>query len=95
MPILREQACQFGDLIDVVGDCKRDDVGLQAVDHGAGLLAGAAVRLLDRHRRTSLFLIMLREVSVEFFIEFARRIIRDVEQSHRGFRGRGSGGFVA
>ncbi len=37
----------FGDRIDVVGQRQRDDVGLQAVDHRARLLAGAAVRLLD------------------------------------------------
>ena len=40
---------QLGDLVDVVRQGERDDVGLQAVDHRAGLRAGAAVRLLDRH----------------------------------------------
>ncbi len=38
----------LGDRVDVVGQRQRDDVGLQAVDHRARLLARAAVRLLDR-----------------------------------------------
>jgi hypothetical protein len=45
--------CQFWeqarlrDGVDVVGEGERDDVGLEAVDHGARLLARAAVRLLE------------------------------------------------
>ena len=37
-----------GDGVDVGGERQRDDVGVEAVDHRARLLARAAVRLLDR-----------------------------------------------
>ena len=40
----------LGDDVDVAGQCQGDDVGVQAVDHRARLLAGPAVRLLDRRR---------------------------------------------
>src|SRR5690606_22220692 len=47
LPVLREQLGRIGDRIDVVSEGERDDIGGEAVDHGACLFAGAAMRLLD------------------------------------------------
>ncbi len=73
----------FGELIDVTGESERHDVGLEAVDHGTGLLAGAAVRLLDRDIFARRRLPMLGECHVEVLIELARRVIRYVEKLDR------------
>src|SRR5690606_41796955 len=48
LPVLRDEAGRLADGVDVVRQRQGDDVGRQAVDHRARLLAGAAVRLLDR-----------------------------------------------
>ena len=50
LPIGRQLSCLGGDLVDVRGERQGDDVGVEAVDHGARLLARAAVRHLDRER---------------------------------------------
>ena len=52
---------------------QRDHIGLQAVDHRAGLTAGAAVRLVDRHLRASFFLVLGDEAIVEVAPQLARR----------------------
>ena len=44
-----------------------NDVGLQAVDHRAGLLARAPVRLLDGHRLAGLLLPLIAERLVDVF----------------------------
>ena len=48
-PALIRPRC--ADRVDVVGQRQRHHVGLEAVDHRPRLLAGPAVRLVDRHRR--------------------------------------------
>jgi hypothetical protein len=47
LPVGGDQLALVGDGVDVIGQRQGDDIGLQAVDHRAGLLARAAVRLLD------------------------------------------------
>ena len=68
-----------GDLVDVALEGERHDVGLQAVDHGAGLGAGAAMRLLDGDRLAGLFLPVGGEGLVVGFVEFAGRVVGDVQ----------------
>ena len=47
LPIGGELAGLLRDGVDVVGQREGDDIRSEAVDHGARLLAGTAVRLLD------------------------------------------------
>ena len=80
----------LGDLVDVVGERERDDVGVEAVDDRARLLARAAVRLLDGDDVAGLRLPVRRERGVVLLVELARRVVRDVQQRHvRRVRGNG------
>ena len=47
LPVGGQELALLGDGVDVGGERERHDVGIEPVDHGAGLLARAAVRLLD------------------------------------------------
>ena len=69
--------------------CKRErhDVGLEAVDHGAGLLAGAAMGLLDGDGLAGLGLPILDEGLVDGLVELAGRIVGDVEKGGVGKHG--------
>ncbi len=87
LPVGRDLARLGGDRVDVGGERQRHDVGLQPVDHRARLRAGAAVRVLDRHRLAGLRLPVGGEGGVDRLIEFARRIVGDVEQRDVGARG--------
>ena len=80
LPVGRNEAAVLGELIDVAGERQRHDVGLEAVDHRARLLARAAVRLLDRDVFAGLRLPVLGEGGVELLVELARRIVGDVEK---------------
>jgi len=60
LPVVRDKAA-FADSIDVVHEGRRDDVGRQAVDHGTGLPARAAVQLPDRDVGARLGLVLARE----------------------------------
>ena len=66
--------------VDVVGQRERDHVGLEAVDDGLRLLAGAAVRLRDRDVVAGFGLPIFGEGGVVFGVKLARRIVGDVEQ---------------
>ena len=70
--------------VDVAGERQRHDVGVEPVDDGARLLAGAAVRLVDRDVLAGLLLPVLGEGRVVVLIELARRIVGDVEQRRLG-----------
>ena len=70
--------------VDVAGERERHDVGLEAVDHRARLLARAAVRLVDGDRLALRLLPVLREERVELLVELARRVVGDVEQRRVG-----------
>ena len=78
-----EQLRFLGDRVDVVGQRQRHDVGLQPVDHRAGLLARSAVRLLDRDRLPGLRLPIPCERGVVVLVQLARRIVGDVEDRQR------------
>ena len=67
------------DGVDVALQRQGDDVGLEAVDHRPGLLAGAAMRGLHRHVLARLGLPMLRKGGVEILVEFSRGVVGDVE----------------
>ena len=86
LPVLGDAPRLRRDGVDVVGQPQRHHVGVEAVDHRAGLLAGAAVRLADVHRLAGLLLPLLPERRVDVLVELARRIVRDVEQLHRAIR---------
>ena len=82
-PVLGDQAGR-GDLVDVALKRQRHDVGLEAVDDGAGLGAGAAVGLLDGDRLAGLLLPVGGEGVVVGFVELAGRIVGDVEDGGVG-----------
>ena len=86
LPVLREEA-RVGDRVDVVGEGEGDDVGLEPVDDRAGLLARAAVRLLDGHGLSGLRLPLRGEGGVHLLVELARRVVGDVEELLRGRAG--------
>ena len=73
-----------GDLVDVALERQRHDVGLEAVDDGARLGAGAAVRLLDGDGLAGLLLPVGGEDLVVGFVELAGRIVGDVEDGGVG-----------
>jgi hypothetical protein len=75
LPVRRQQLAVGGDRVDVAGERERQDVGLQAVDHAAGLLAGAAVGLLDVHVLARDRLPVLGECRVVLDVEFPRRVV--------------------
>ena len=86
LPVGRNQPLG-SDGVDVVGQCERDDIRLQAVDHGARLRARAAMRLLDLDALAGFFLIGRDKRLVEIGVEFARRIVGHVEQGVVGREG--------
>ena len=59
---------------------KRKNVGLQAVGHAARLLAGAPVRLRERHGLAGTLFPVFGERGVVVDVQLARRVIRNVEQ---------------
>ena len=83
------------DDINVSGEGESDDIGSEAVDHGAGLLAGATVGLLDIEL-FPVFLLPLRgERLVDIDVEFTGGIVGNIEEFHRsvtGFRAAGLAG---
>ena len=81
LPVRRDQPAPR-DGVDVIGERKGHDVGLQAVDHRARLRARSAVGLLDLDGLAGLGLELSREGLVDRGVELARRIVRHVEQIH-------------
>jgi len=80
------------DLVDVALERQGDDVGLEPVDHCLGLLARAAVALLDGDVVAGGLVPVLREGRVELLVELARRIVGDIEQGLVGGAGRDHSG---
>ena len=70
----------MADYVDVVRQSQREDVGLKAIDYGAGLFASTAVRLFDRHPVASFVVKVRLKSRVELLIKFAGRIVRDIQQ---------------
>ena len=71
------------ELIDVVAERQRRDVGLQPVDDRARLLARAAVALPDLDLLAGLRQPLRGERRVDRLVELARRIVGDVQQCYR------------
>ena len=80
LPVGGNEFGPFMERVDVLTERERDHVGLEAVDDGAGLFAGAAVRLFHDDGVAGLGLPMGGEGPVEIGIELPRRIVGDVEQ---------------
>ena len=79
-PALGNEAA-FAQGVDIRIKPEGHDIGrLFAADHRARLTRGAAMRLPDVHRLAGLGLIFGGELLVDALVEFARRIIGDVEQ---------------
>src|SRR5439155_7414424 len=98
LPAGRDEAA-FLDGVDVVGQGQRDDVGLEAVDDRSGLLARAAMRLVDGDRLARLLLVARDERGVDRLVQLARRVVGDIQQRRvlrprggRGADGRDQGG---
>ncbi len=88
LPVRRQELALLRERVDVVGERERHDVGLQAVDDRARLLAGAAVRLLDLDDLAGLLLPVRDERGVVVRVQLARRVIRHVQE--RRFRRTGA-----
>ena len=93
LPVGGDQPAVFGDRVDVPGEGERHDVGLEAVDHGAGLFPRAAVGLPDDHVHAGPGPPVSRESSVVLLVELARRVVRDVEQRGRSGQRGGEGEY--
>jgi hypothetical protein len=72
------------ELIHIARERKRHNIGLKAIDHRAGLLAGAAVRLLDGDVIARLRFPVLGKGDVVVLIKFASRIIGDIKDRDVG-----------
>ncbi len=71
------------DRVDIPGQAERHHIGLQTVDDRQGLLARAAMRLLDGDLCTGLLQVIGSEGVVDRLIKLAGRIIGDIEQRDR------------
>ena len=80
LPVGGDLAGLGGDRVDVGGERERHDVGVEPVDHRARLRARAAVRGLDGDRLAGLGLPVGGEGLIDRLVEFARRIVGDVQQ---------------
>ena len=92
-PVGADLAGRLGDGVDVGLKRQRDDVGLEPVDDGAGLLAGTGMGVLDAHRLALRLLPVFCEGGVELAIELARRVVGDVDDRllRQGRHGSGEG----
>ena len=88
LPVRRQQLALCRERVDVARQRERDHVGLQAVDHGARLLARAAARLSHRDLLARLRFPVLGEGLVVLVVQFARRVVGHVEQRDVGLEGR-------
>ena len=70
--------------VDVVAEGEGHDIGFQAVEHGAGLLARTAVRGLDLDVFAILRLPLPGEGRVHVLVELAGRVVGHVEQGEVG-----------
>ena len=86
-----QQLGVLGDGVDVGRQRQGDDIGLQPVDHGAGLGARTAIGGVDRDRVAGLGLPLRGEGVAQILVQFARRIIADIEQRDVGRLGGGGG----
>ena len=75
------------DLVDVVREGQRDDVGFEAVDHAARLLAGTAMGLANGDRFAGLRFPVAGERRVHVPVQLTRGVVRDVQQRDVGLRG--------
>ena len=75
LPVLRDELGDVVERVHVGRERERDDVGGQAVDDAAGLLARAAVRLLDGDVVASRGFPVRSEGLVEINVELARRVV--------------------
>ncbi|MHC2355252.1 hypothetical protein ACVMB3_004773 [Sinorhizobium meliloti] len=78
-PINRDLAGGLRNRDDVRFKRERHHIGVQAVDHQARLLSGAAMRCLDRHRLARIRLPFFGKGGVEFLVEFPGRVIGHVQ----------------
>ena len=70
----------LGNRVDVVSQGQGDNVGLQSIDHRAGLLAGAGMGLLNGDRLAGLRLPVFGEGLIEILIQLARGVVGNIEQ---------------
>src|SRR5690606_40435000 len=80
-----------GDGVYVGLEGKGDDIGVEPVNDGTGLRARAAVRHADRDILPGTLLPVAGEGRIHLAVEFARRIVGDIEQRDIGGGGTGQG----
>ena len=81
LPVLRDDPqSPIGDRVDVVGQRKAHDIGLQAVDDGSRLTTGTAMRCFRADGLSGFRFPGCRECRTDVLIKFTRRVIRHVQQ---------------
>src|ERR1700723_4411493 len=80
-PIVRDQS-KLAKRLDVRWQAQGNDVGGQAVPDSPGLARRAAVRLPNADGSAGFTAHAARKLRVYFTIDFARRIIGNIEQLH-------------
>ena len=91
LPVGRQQP-GLRQLVDIGRQRQRDYIRLHAVEHRQRLLARAAMRLAHLHVGTGRLAVAGGEGLVDVLIQLARRVVTDVQQSHRCVAGLGQGG---
>src|SRR6202034_3175317 len=79
LPVGWQQLRLFSDRIDIICESERDNIGLEPVDHGAGLFARTAIGNVDRHILTGGRLPVNCELDVVILVKLAGRIVRGIE----------------
>ena len=80
LPSARNELRDFMERVDVRGEGERHDIGLEPVDHAAGLFTGTSVGLFYNDRVAGLDFPVRSKSRVELGVKFARRIVGDVEE---------------
>ena len=68
------------DFIDVVSECERNHIRIKTVHPPPRLFVGSAVRLFECDILSGLLLPFLGKCLVEVLVEFAGRVIRNVQK---------------
>jgi len=82
LPVFGDQAAVADQGLYVTGQRQRDHIGVNAVNDRTGLLARAAVRLLDAHVLAGLGLPVFGKRDVVVHIKLACLLVRYIEQRH-------------
>ena len=84
LPVVGQQLGVLGDGVDIGRQRQGDDIGLQPVDHGAGLGARAAIGGVERDRVAGLGFPLRGKAVAQILVKLAGGIVADIEQRDIG-----------